>query len=126
MASCRSWSIPLIATFCIYRELDAAFQRGKGACSGPNGLSRGAIAATLRAGLDGKPMISHDGMTRLSPLALAAVATLLLAAPASAREDAVSRVEAGAKEAGVALAGPKPLVDIVCPIMHKAAAAGGL
>ena len=65
-------------------------------------------------------------MTRLSPLALTAVAMLLLAAPASAREDAISRVEAGAKEAGAALAGPKPFVDIVCPIMQAQAEARGL
>jgi hypothetical protein len=67
-----------------------------------------------------------DGMTRLSPLALTAVAMLLLAAPASAREDAISRVEAGAKEAGAALGGPKPFVDIVCPIMQAQAEARGL
>ena len=37
-----------------------------------------------------------------------------------------SRVEAGVKEAGLALAGPKPFVDIVCPIMQEQAEARGL
>ena len=36
------------------------------------------------------------------------------------------RVAAGAKEAGPALAGPKPFVDIVCPIMQQQAEARGL
>ena len=86
----------------------------------------GSIAATLRASLGRKATISTDGMTRLSPLALTAVAMLLLAAPSAAREDALSRVETGAKEAGVALAGPKTFVDIVCPIMQQQAEARGL
>src|SRR5262245_33346243 len=89
---------------------------------GLNGLSEGPIAATVRW----QSLGYSDGMTRLSPLALTAVAMLLLAAPASAREDATSRIEAGAKEAGAALAGPKPFVDIVCPIMQAQAEARGL
>jgi hypothetical protein len=34
---------------------------------------------------------------------------------------ALLSVEAGAKEAGLALAGPKPFVDIVCPLMQQEA-----
>ena len=65
-------------------------------------------------------------MMRLSPLALTAVATLVLPAPAAAQGDALTSVEAGAKEAGIALAGPKPFVDIVCPLMQDEAEARGL
>ncbi|MGD9500992.1 MAG: transglycosylase SLT domain-containing protein [Methyloceanibacter sp.] len=65
-------------------------------------------------------------MTRLSPLVLTAVAAFVLAAPAFAESDALSSVAAGAKEAGLALAGPKPFVDIVCPIMQQQAEARGL
>jgi hypothetical protein len=64
-------------------------------------------------------------MNRLLPTALAA-ASFLLAAEAAARDDAAAQVEAGAKEAGHALAGPKPFVDIVCPIMQQQAETRGL
>jgi hypothetical protein len=56
---------------------------------------------------------------------LALVAGLLLLA-SSANAGSVASVEAGAKEAGLALAGPKPFVDIVCPIMQQQAEARGL
>ena len=65
-------------------------------------------------------------MTRLSPLALTAASCVLLATSLAAQADAVSRVESGVKEAGIALAGPKPFVDIVCPIMQQQAEARGL
>ncbi|HEX2448483.1 MAG TPA: lytic transglycosylase domain-containing protein [Methyloceanibacter sp.] len=51
---------------------------------------------------------------------------LLLAAPCCAGETVAALVETGAKEAGRALAGPKPFVDIVCPIMQQQAEARGL
>ncbi len=60
------------------------------------------------------------------PRACAAAALLLLASPAGAEENAASEVAAGAKEAGAALAGPKPFVDIVCPIMQQQAESRGL
>ena len=65
-------------------------------------------------------------MMRLLPRVCAAAALLLLAAPAGAEENAASRAAAGAKEAGLALAGPKPFVDIVCPIMQQQAESRGL
>jgi hypothetical protein len=52
-------------------------------------------------------------------------ASLLAASPATA-ENAALTVESGVKEAGVALAGPKPFVDIVCPIMQQQAESRGL
>ena len=51
---------------------------------------------------------------------------LLVPALSVAEEKSTSPVEAGVKEAGVALAGPKPFVDIVCPIMQEQAEARGL
>ena len=56
------------------------------------------------------------------------LATLsLLAAPAVGSETgALARVEAGVKEAALAIAGPKPFVDIVCPLMQQEAEAPGL
>jgi transglycosylase-like protein with SLT domain/sporulation related protein len=54
-----------------------------------------------------------------------AAGLLLLAAPVRA-ETIAAQVEAGAKAAGLALAGPKPFVDIVCPIMQQQAEARGL
>jgi len=47
-------------------------------------------------------------------------------APAAHAGSVDTRVEAGVKAAGVALAGPKPFVDIVCPIMQEQAEARGL
>jgi hypothetical protein len=54
------------------------------------------------------------------------VSSLLLACPSQAAEDRAARVAAGAKQAGLALAGPKPFVDIVCPIMQQQAEARDL
>ena len=59
------------------------------------------------------------------PTAFLAAVLLLLALPARAG-GATPRVEAGVKEAGLALAGPKPFVDIVCPIMQQQAEARNL
>lgn len=58
--------------------------------------------------------------------ALAAALFLLVPALSVAEEDSTSPVEAGVKEAGITLAGPKPFVDIVCPIMQEQAEARGL
>jgi hypothetical protein len=63
---------------------------------------------------------------RLLPTAVLAIGLLLLGSPSRAGEGIAARVEAGAKEAGLALAGPKPFVDIVCPIMQQQAEARGL
>jgi hypothetical protein len=49
---------------------------------------------------------------------------MLVASPCAA--DSVTQVEAGVKRAGLALAGPKPFVDIVCPIMQEQAEARDL
>jgi Transglycosylase SLT domain/SPOR domain len=49
----------------------------------------------------------------------------LVASPCEAGSLA-QEVEAGVKEAGLALAGPKPFVDIVCPIMQEQAETRGL
>jgi hypothetical protein len=65
------------------------------------------------------------GMMRKSRIAFLAVGLLVLASPAHAG-GANKSVEAGVKEAGLALAGPKPFVDIVCPIMQQQAEARGL
>jgi hypothetical protein len=52
---------------------------------------------------------------------------LLLASPAKAgQENPAEQVEEGVKQAGLALAGPKPFVDIVCPIMQAQAEARDL
>jgi hypothetical protein len=58
-------------------------------------------------------------------IATLAAGLLLLTAPVEA-ETIGALVEAGAKAAGLALAGPKPFVDIVCPIMQQQAEARGL
>ena len=50
---------------------------------------------------------------------------LLIGSPCAAA-DIGAQVEAGLKQAGLALAGPKPFVDIVCPIMQQQAEARGL
>src|SRR3989304_4879591 len=65
-------------------------------------------------------------MMRLLPTASLALGLLLLASPSKAGAGVAAQVEAGAKEAGLALAGPKPFVDIVCPIMQQQAEVRGL
>ena len=65
-------------------------------------------------------------MMRVSLIALFASALLLAASPCKAGEDVPALVEAGVKQAGLALAGPKPFVDIVCTIMQQQAEARGL
>jgi Transglycosylase SLT domain/SPOR domain len=61
-------------------------------------------------------------LTRVS----VAVGLLLIAIAAAAADDSAFRVEAGIRAAGEALAGPKPFVDVVCPIMQEQAEARGL
>jgi hypothetical protein len=65
-------------------------------------------------------------MMRISRIALFALALFLAGSPCKAGEGASALVEAGVKQAGLALAGPKPFVDIVCPIMQQQAEARGL
>ena len=65
-------------------------------------------------------------MMRVWRIALMALALLLAGSPCKAEEGTPALVEAGVKEAGLALAGPKPFVDIVCPIMQQQAEARGL
>jgi hypothetical protein len=69
-------------------------------------------------------MPDTGGMMRRLPIVCLA-AGLVLASPAQAGT-ADTRVDAGVKEAGLALAGPKPFVDIVCPIMQQQAEARNL
>lgn len=65
-------------------------------------------------------------MTRLLPLAGFGVA-LLIATPAhSADAFAITGVKAGLKAAGYQAAGPKPFVEIVCPLMQQQAEAQDL
>jgi hypothetical protein len=60
-------------------------------------------------------------------IAALCLSLLLLASPAKAgQENPVEQVEEGVKQAGLALAGPKPFVDIVCPIMQAQAEARDL
>jgi hypothetical protein len=67
------------------------------------------------------------GMMGVLRTASLAAGLLLLASPSNAGEgSAVARVESGVKQAGLTLAGPKPFVDIVCPIMQQQAEARGL
>jgi hypothetical protein len=64
---------------------------------------------------------------RLLRIAALCLSVLLLASPAKAEpRDLAARVEEGAKQAGFALAGPKPFVEIVCPIMQAQAEARDL
>lgn len=63
---------------------------------------------------------------RISRIALFVLALLLAGSPCKAGEAVPALVEAGVKQAGLALAGPKPFVDIVCPIMQQQAEARGL
>jgi Transglycosylase SLT domain/SPOR domain len=65
-------------------------------------------------------------MMRISRIALFALALFLAGSPCKAGEGAPALVEAGVKQAGLALVGPKPFVDIVCPIMQQQAEARGL
>jgi hypothetical protein len=51
---------------------------------------------------------------------------LMLVASLCAAGNPAAQVDAGAKQAGMALAGPKPFVDIVCPIMQQQAEARNL
>jgi len=53
------------------------------------------------------------------------IGLMLAGSPAEAGELA-TQVETGAQQAGLALAGPKPFVDIVCPIMQQQAEARDL
>src|SRR6188768_653671 len=66
-------------------------------------------------------------MMRVLP-ATCLFAAFTLAAPCSqaAENHAVASVEAGTKAAGLVAAGPKPFVDIVCPIMQQQAESRGL
>lgn len=67
------------------------------------------------------------GMMRLFRIVSLAVGLLVLTSPSQAGAGVPSaRVEDGVKAAGLALAGPKPFVDIVCPIMQQQAEARGL
>src|SRR5262245_61210856 len=64
---------------------------------------------------------------RVLRIASFAAALLLATSPAKGGEGGTAaRVEAGLAGAGLALAGPKPFVDIVCPIMQQQAEARGL
>jgi hypothetical protein len=64
---------------------------------------------------------------RLLLTAAVFVVAPLLASPSSAGEAGLAaRVEEGVKQSGLALAGPKPFVDIVCPIMQEQAEARAL
>src|SRR6478752_2566206 len=64
---------------------------------------------------------------RVSPAVCFLAALGLIATPAPGGEvSALARVEAGVKETALALAGPKPFVDIVCPLMQQQAEARGL
>ena len=67
------------------------------------------------------------GIMRFLATGFLAAGLYLFASPCDGREDfAAFRVEAGAQEAGRLLAGPKPFVDIVCPIMQQQAEVRGL
>ena len=63
---------------------------------------------------------------RFGPLSLAFATLLLLALPARGEGEAPPGVAGGIKAAGLAAAGPKPFVDIVCPLMQEQAEARGL
>jgi hypothetical protein len=60
-------------------------------------------------------------------IALLALSLLPLASSSSAAQgSALAHVEQGVEQAALTLAGPKPFVDIVCPIMQQQAEARGL
>ena len=63
---------------------------------------------------------------RALQIAAASAGFLLIASLCQAGDDNAARVAAGVKAAGLALAGPKPFVDIVCPIMQQQAETRGL
>jgi hypothetical protein len=64
---------------------------------------------------------------KLLRIAALCLSVLLFASPAKAgQQDPAEHVEEGAKQAGIVLAGPKPFVDIVCPIMQAQAEARDL
>jgi hypothetical protein len=64
---------------------------------------------------------------KVSRIIVLAAGLLLLASLAAAKQEgAAALVAEGVKQAGMALAGPKPFVDIVCPIMQQQAEARGL
>ena len=62
---------------------------------------------------------------RARSIAVFSAGFLLIGSPCAAA-DIGAQVDAGLKQAGLALAGPKPFVDIVCPIMQQQAEARGL
>src|SRR5689334_22181684 len=67
------------------------------------------------------------GTMRISAAISLMAGLLLLAGPGEGKETSVlARVEAGVTETGAALAGPKPFVDIVCPLMQQEAEQHGL
>ncbi|MGH6866621.1 MAG: lytic transglycosylase domain-containing protein [Methyloceanibacter sp.] len=72
-------------------------------------------------------MADYGGMTRVL-WAVAGLTCLVLVANAAQGADAfkITGVAAGLKAAGLAAAGPKPFVDIVCPLMQQQAEARGL
>ena len=77
--------------------------------------------------MDLRADMSESGGMRVLPIAALSAGLILLTAPSQAGEAiAVARVEAGLTEAGLAAAGPKPFVDIICPIMQQQAEARGL
>jgi hypothetical protein len=56
---------------------------------------------------------------RVLPAASLIAALVFLSASGEGREaSALLSVEAGVKEAALAIAGPKPFVEIVCPLMQ--------
>ncbi len=66
-------------------------------------------------------------MKRVLTAACLAFVFMVLAPPSEGAEgDLAARVAAGAKAAAEAVAGPKPFVDIVCPIMQQQAEQRGL
>lgn len=72
-------------------------------------------------------MPETGGVMRLLPAVGLLTGLILVPSPSKGGEAvAITRVEAGVKEAGLAAAGPKPFVDIVCPIMQQQAEARGL
>ena len=62
---------------------------------------------------------------RARSIAAFAAGYLMIGSPGAVADIGV-QVDAGLKQAGLALAGPKPFVDIVCPIMQQQAEARGL